>query len=167
MATDGERKHDGPQHSGPARTSPYPVSRLAAPHSLVDLAEQVQQADAMLTSVVGGKLEQIARQIRALQQEAKEALTAAQRDAELHRVPCSFRKRPGQIYHLYARPDGRRYFSMLSPQEWGGACPHRHEGSYRLEYDMAFTPLSEVAERDAQRRSLAALLPDQLPERKP
>lgn len=159
MKTDGEHKHAGAQHVGPARTSPYPVSRLAAPHDLVDLAEQVQQADAMLSSVVGGKLEQIAKQIRALQQEAKDALTAAQRDAELHRVPCSFRKRPGQLYHLYERANGQRYFSMLSPEEWGAGCPHRHLGSYRLEYDMAFTPLSEVAGRDEQRRNLAALLP--------
>lgn len=155
----GQRKHSGPQHDGPARTSPYPVSRLAAPHDLVDLAEQIKQADVMLQSVVGGKLEQIAKQITALQDEAREALAGARRDAELHRVACSMRKRPGKTYHLYERQDGHRYFSMLSPEEWGGAPPHRHEGSYRLEYDMAWTPLSEVAARDERRRTLRAVLP--------
>ena len=140
---------------GPGAASPYPLSRLAPPYELVDIAREIQQADATLGSVTGAKLEMLARQIRALQEQARAVLDAARRDGELHRAACGFRKRPGQVYHLYRRADGTRYFSMLSPEEWGGASPHGFEGSYRLEADMTWTPLDEVEERDAWR----ALLP--------
>lgn len=123
------------------------------------MAEEIQRADQLLSSVVGGKLEHIARQMRALQQEARETLAQAQRDAALHRASCSFRKRPGELYHLYERPDGQQYFSMLSPEEWGGAPPHRFCGSYRLEANMAWTPASEIAARDREGLQLAAFLP--------
>ena len=159
--TSKDKKHAGPRHEGAERSSPYPVSRLAAPIDLVSMAEEIQRADQLLTSVVGGKLEHIARQMRALQEEARRALAQAQRDADLHRAQCQFRKRPGQLYHLYERPSGERYFSMLAPGDWGDAPPHRFVGSYRLEADMAWTPAEEIAVRDQERRQLAAFLPSE------
>lgn len=136
---------------GPSAAAPYPLSRLAPRFDLVDVAREIQQADATLGSVTGAKLELLARQIRALQEQARAVLESARRDGELHRATCNFRKRPGQIYHLYRRPDGSRYFSMLSPEEWGGAPPHPHDGSYRLEADMTWTPVEQIEERDALR----------------
>jgi Protein of unknown function (DUF2452) len=148
MSDDGYTKHSGSRHEGPARTSPYPLSRLSAPHDLIDVAREIQQADALLGAVTGGKLEIIARQIRALQEHARDLLEAAKRDGELHRAACNFKKRPGQVYHLYRRDDGARYLSMLSPEEWGGSPPHAFEGSYRLEVDMSWTPAEEIDARD-------------------
>src|SRR5690606_23671259 len=121
-----------------------PMSGLAPAHDLVDGAREIAAADRAIGAVVGGKLEVIARQIRALQDEAHALLAAARRDLELHRAECSFVKRPGSIYHLYRRGDGRLYFSMLSPDDWGGAPPHAYEGSYRLESDSSWTPLDEI-----------------------
>jgi hypothetical protein len=63
----------------------------------------------------------------------------ARRDAELHRATCQMVKRPGAVYHLYRRPSGEAYFSILSPDDWRGAAPHAYEGSYRLEIDLSFT----------------------------
>ncbi|WP_437762516.1 DUF2452 domain-containing protein [Sorangium sp. So ce281] len=159
MSDDGYTKHGGGRHEGPSRTSPYPLSRLSAPHELVDVAREIQQADALLGAVTGGKLAQIARQIRSLQEEARRVLEAAQRDGELHRAACNFKKRPGHVYHLYRRGDGVPYLSMLSPEEWGGSPPHAFEGSYRLEVDMSWTPTpSEEAEaHDAEAGALARL----------
>lgn len=151
---------DGSQHRGPAHSSPYPVSRLSAPHELVSLAEEIARAEVMLGAVVGAELEGIARRIRALQDEARALLEATQRDARLHRAACNFVKRPGRIYHLYERADGTTYFSMLSLAEWGGAAPHAHRGSYRLEADMRWTPTDQIAQRDAERARLQRLLPD-------
>jgi hypothetical protein len=37
---------------------------------------------------------------------------------------------------------------MLSPTEWGGACPHKFLGSYRLEYDHSWTPYDKIEARD-------------------
>jgi hypothetical protein len=45
------------------------------------------------------------------------------------------------VYHLYRDGNGSLYFSMLSPEEWGGNPPHGFEGSYRVEVDMSFTPV--------------------------
>lgn len=132
---------DGKKHEGPARTSPYPVSRLGARADLVDVAREIAEADRMVGTVVHGKLDVIAKQIRALQEEAQTIMEAARRDLELHHAECSFVKRVGATYHLYERASGALYFSMLSPEEWGGAPPHPYRGSYRLEIDRSFTPV--------------------------
>jgi Protein of unknown function (DUF2452) len=129
---------------------------MSAPHDLVDVAREIQAADAMLSAVVSGKLEAIARQIRALQHEAQRTLDQARSHAELHRALCNFKKRPGQIYHLYRRENGATYFSLLSPQDWGNQPPHSYEGGYRLEADMRFTPADQI---DAHEREWVELRP--------
>lgn len=145
------------RHTGPNSASPYPVSRLAPAFQLVDVAREIQQADTILGEIVGSKLEIIASQIRSLQEQARAILAKAEVDAALHRATCRFQKRAGQLYHLYERPDGRGYISMLSPQEWGDP-PHRHVGSYRLEADMSWTSASDIAARDQARAFLQPLL---------
>jgi len=121
------------------RASPYPVSRLAPAFELVDLAREIQEADKLLGVVVSGQLDVIADQIRSLQAKARELLQRAEMNAQLHRAACNLKKRPGHIYHLYRRSEQESYFSLLSPEEWGGRPPHPHEGAYRLELDMSFT----------------------------
>jgi len=152
-------RYDGPNHEGPASTSPYPLSRMAAPHDLVDTARAIQQADAVIATVTTDKLAQIAEQIRSLQEQAREVLERARRDADLHRADCRFAKVVGQTYHLYRRArDGSTYFSMLSPDDWRGAPPDGYEGSFRLEADQSFTPAAEAAARDARFISARRLL---------
>jgi hypothetical protein len=138
--------------------SQYPLSRLSAPHDLVDVAREIQNADAMLSAVAGGKLEAIARQIRALQHEARQTLERARQHAELHRAACNFKKRAGHVYHLYRRATGEAYFSLLSVADWGGAPPHAYEGSYRLEADMQFTPADQIEQREQEWSQLRPLL---------
>lgn len=149
-------RHGGPRHPGPAHSSPYPVSRLAPTHDLVDTARQIAEADQILGTVVHGKLSVIAEQIRVLQEQARRLLVEAQQDATLHRARCSFQKRVGHTYHLYTRPDGSSWLSMLGPAEWRGAPPHPFVGSYRLEPDMSWTPVGG-AEPPAARPTLAEL----------
>ena len=145
-------RYRGKAHQGPQSTAPYPLSRLSAPHELVSIAGEIAAADTMLSAVVGAELELIARQIRALQQQAAETLERAQRDALLHRAECRFKKRPGEVYHLYRAASGRACFSLLSPADWRGASPHPFEGSYRLGLDMRWTPVAEVAAPALPRR---------------
>jgi len=149
--SEGYKRYDGPRHEGPSSTSPYPVSRLGAVMDLVDTAREIAQADTVIGAVATDKLAQIAEQIRALQDQAREVLSRAHRDATLHRARCGFQKVPGQIYHLYARPSGEHYFSMLSPDDWRGAPPHAFQGSYRLEPDQSWTSFEELPARDAMR----------------
>jgi hypothetical protein len=121
------------------------------------MAEEIAAADAMLSAVVGAELETIARQIRALQQQAADALERAHRDALLHRAQCRFKKQPGRVYHLYRPAAGEPYFSLLSPADWRASPPHPFEGSYRLGVDMRWTAVCEPP--DANRADHPPMLP--------
>lgn len=150
-------RHDGRNVPGPARSSPYPVQRLAPVHDLVDAAKAIAEADRTIGMVVGAKLQVIADQIRALQAQAREILEHAQEAAALHRAECRFTRRPGHVYWLYRRPDGSLYFSMLSPDDWKGAPPHEHVGAYRLEADSSWSPADVAPPPDvASIRALVA-----------
>lgn len=158
MDDERETRHDGPNHRGPERASPYGLSRLAPAIDLVDVAREIQAADLAIGNVASAKLRVIAEQIRSLQAQAQAVLGDARRAAELHRASCRFHKRVGQVYHLYRRESGERYFSMLSPDEWGTALRDAFEGSYRLEADMSWTPADAVETRDAEDAALRPLL---------
>lgn len=145
------------RHDGPARTSPYPISRLAPAFSLVDAAKEIEGADVMVGAVVSNKLQVIVDQIQHLKEQAQEILEQASQDARLHRAEAAFKKRPGEIYHLYERSEERLYFSMLSPEDWGEP-PHTYLGSYRLEVDMSWTPLELVASRDESKELIKRLM---------
>lgn len=79
------KKYEGKdRHTGPDRSSPYPVSRLAPALELVDLAKEIAQADEMLNTKASAKLKVIADQVKALQSEAVSVLEEAKRDRDLH-----------------------------------------------------------------------------------
>ncbi len=133
---------DPGRYEGPARAAPYALSRMAPSYALVDVAAEIEKADAMLATVTGGKLGVIADQIRHLQEQARALLERAQRDAGLHRARCRFEKKAGGIYHLYrTHADDSQWFSLLGPEEWLRPQPQTFEGSYRLESDQSFTRL--------------------------
>ena len=134
--------------------SSYPVSRLAPPFDLVNLAEEIARADDLLTLQTSGKLKLLAKQIRALQEEAVKILEETRRNQELHRAECGFVKKAGRIYHLYRKKEGQLTFSMVSPSEWGERLPFAYEGSYRLENDMGWTQISEPAEQGSHSTGL-------------
>lgn len=155
--SENDKRWDGGVHRGAESASPYALSRGGPAFGLVDAAREIERADAMLGAVVGGRLEQIAEQIRALQDQARDVLERARRDADLHRAECRFVKKPGGVYHLYRRADGRAYFSMISPDEWGASPPDAFEGSWRVEVDLSFSPAaSEPRDAVASARRLLA-----------
>jgi len=153
--TDAPQRDDGsPETSkfrGPERASPYAVSRLSGPVSLVDAAREIERADQWIASTSSAKLEQIAEQMHALRKQAEQVLADAQANAELHRAEARFARHPGKTYHLYERSPGQRYWSLLAPGDWRGAPPHTFVGSYRLEADQSWTPLDHIAARDRRR----------------
>jgi len=146
-------------HHGGTATLPYPGSRLAPSYSLVDMAMEISRAGQQVEQRTHAKLEVIAAQIRHLQQQAHTILAQAQQDQMLHQAQCHFVRKPGTIYHLYERPQGVRYFSMLGPEEWGGTPPHPYLGSYRLENDMSWTDIhaSPAPQDEALQRMLREL----------
>lgn len=123
------------------------VNRNADPMDLVELARQVQKADEFTKATAGSKLMVIADQIRYLQEQAKKVLEEAKRDAMLHHAACNLVKKPGKVYYLYERESGQKYFSILSPEEWGTSCPHKFIGAFKLEHDMSWTPAEYIEQR--------------------
>lgn len=150
MTQDGDSKFSGDNFKGPDHSSPYPVSRLGAPVSLVDTAKVIESASATVAMRTNAQLEVIVEQIKALQQQAKEIVAQASRDLDLIHVECRFRRVPGRIYHLYEKAGGHRYFSMVAPEEFGYTQP-RFVGSFRYEYDESWTRIDEIAARDERR----------------
>ncbi len=123
--------------------SPYPVNRLAPPIELVDLAREIARADDLLSLQTTGKLQLLAKQMRALQEEARQLLEETRRNQELHRAQCGFKKIAGQVYHLYKREDDSLQFSLLSPRDWHDTQPFQYVGSYRLASDMRWVEVEE------------------------
>ncbi|MCG6943117.1 MAG: DUF2452 domain-containing protein [Thiohalocapsa sp.] len=145
-------------HRGDARSSPYPVSRLAPAFDAPELAAEIARAESMLSARTGAKLRVIADQIKALQAEARKVLDEAREEQALTHAECAFKRIPGRVYHLYRRADGRSFFSMLSPVDWRGAPPHEFLGSYRLEVDYSWTPAEQPDQHDATGALVGELL---------
>jgi len=154
----GESQDKGLRHMGPDHTSPYPVSRLATAFEPVDVSKELAEADSHLNTRVSAKLQVLADQIRSLQEEARKTLEEAQEDHDLHRAKCHFHRKPGHTYHLYEKADGSRYFSMVSPREWGGNHPDTYVNSYVLNQDMSWTPADQVGKAEESREMVAKLL---------
>merc|ERR1711988_1405837 len=113
-------------------------------HDLVELAAQVEKADQFTRATAGSKLQVIAEQVRFLQEQARKVLEEARLNALLHKTSCNFKKIPGKTYYVYKQkknPD-EEFLSMISPEEWGSACPE-YVGGYRLEFDMSWTELQD------------------------
>ncbi|XP_064028432.1 uncharacterized protein C1orf50 homolog isoform X1 [Pogoniulus pusillus] len=136
------------------------AARVGDPGDLVALARQVQQGDEFIRANACSKLTVIAEQIRSLQEQARKVLDEASRDADLHHVACNLVKKPGNIYYMYRRESGQRYFSILSPKEWG-TSPHEFLGAYKLQHDMSWTPFEDIERRDAEINTLDKLLSQQ------
>uniref|UniRef100_A0A3Q3WUN9 Uncharacterized protein n=1 Tax=Mola mola TaxID=94237 RepID=A0A3Q3WUN9_MOLML len=139
--------------------SSYQTNRVGDPLDLVALATQVQKD--FIKANACNKLTVIADQIRYLQEQARKVLEEAKRDADLHHAACNIVKKPGNIYYLYQRPSGQKYFSIISSKEWGPNCPHPLVGAFKLQHDMSWTPLEEVEKRDSEIAILDKLISQQ------
>ncbi|XP_008319175.1 uncharacterized protein C1orf50 homolog [Cynoglossus semilaevis] len=141
--------------------SSYQTNRAGDPMDLVALAAQVQTGNDFVKANACNKLTVIADQIRYLQEQARKVLEDAKRDADLHGAACNIVKKPGNIYYLYQRPSGQKYFSIISPKDWGSNCPHQFVQGFKLQHDMSWTPLDEVEKRDAELAIMDKLLSQQ------
>ncbi|XP_072100955.1 uncharacterized protein C1orf50 homolog [Mobula birostris] len=79
-----------------------------------------------------------------------QVLEEARKDADLHHIACNIVKKPGTVYFMYRRESGQRYFSILSPKEWGPSCPHEFLGAYKLQHDQSWTEYKDINKRDAE-----------------
>jgi len=152
----GDKKYSGDNFRGSDNASPYPVSRLGAPVSLVDSARIIEAASSKVALRTNAQLEVIVEQMRALQQKAREVLDRAAEDVALAEAECRFQRVPGRVYHLYVKQDGRRYFSMLAPDEYSRGAPDEFVASYRYEYGESWTRLDLIVAEDQRRAEIHA-----------
>ena len=162
MSDNGDTKYSGENFRGADHASPYPVSRLGAPVSLVDTAKVIEAASSKVALRTNAQLEVIVEQMKALQERAKEIIEQASRDVDLIHAECRFHRVAGRVYHLYERQDGQRYFSMLGPDEFGGAVPAGFVASYRYEHDESWTRLDEMDARDRRRAEIQGFVSNRL-----
>jgi hypothetical protein len=161
VSSDDEKPYSGSNVRGAEHASPYPVSRLGAPVSLVDTARAIEAASANIAMRTNAQLEVILEQMKALQERARAIVEQASRDVELVHVDCKFRRVPGRIYHLWERADGHRYFSVLSPAEQG-VSSSRFIASFRYEHDESWTRLDEMGARDKRKAEIQAFVSGRL-----
>ena len=152
--SDNEERYSGDNYRGAGHASPYPVSRLGAPVSLVDMAKAIESASATVAMRTNAQLEVIVEQMKALQERAREIVEQASRDVDLIHAECRFKRVPGRVYHLYERSNGHRYFSMVGPDEYGRGGPSGFVASFRYEHDESWTRLDEVEARDRRRAEI-------------
>ncbi|XP_044017771.1 uncharacterized protein C1orf50 homolog [Aphidius gifuensis] len=127
------------------------ASTKSSTEDIIALATEIQKADNFIRANAQNKLQVIAEQMKFLHQQAQRVLSDAKEHAILHHAACNFVKHPGNIYHLYEKSSGQCYFSMLSPEEWGNNGPSQlYKGSYRLEHDNSWTPLSHIQKKDTE-----------------
>ena len=160
--SDSEQKYSGDNFRGAEHASPYPVSRLGAPVSLVETAKLIESASAKVAMRTNAQLEVILEQMKALQERAREIIEQASRDVDLIHAECRFHCVPGRVYHLYERADGHRYFSMVGPDEYGRGGPSGFVASFRYEHDESWTRLDEVEARDRRRAEIQGFASNRL-----
>ncbi|XP_006013742.1 uncharacterized protein C1orf50 homolog isoform X2 [Latimeria chalumnae] len=148
--------------TGVQLASSYHTNHIGDPMDLVALAQQIQKSSDFVRANASNRLTVIAEQIHYLQEQARKVLEEAKRDADLHHVACNIVKKPGNIYYLYKRESGQKYFSILSPKEWGVACPHEFLGAYKLQHDMSWTPYEDIEKRDSEIGIINKLLTQQV-----
>ncbi len=160
--SDSEQKYSGDNFRGAGSASPYPVSRLGAPMSLVDMAKAIESASSKVAMRTNAQLEVILEQMKALQERAREVIEQASRDVDLIHAECRFQRVAGRIYHLYERPDGHRFFSMVGPDEYGTGGPSGFVASFRYEHDESWTRLDEIDARDRRRAEIQGFASNRL-----
>lgn len=138
--------------------SKYRVNRKEA-GDLETLVAHLKDSENHVKNSAINKLQVISEQVKFLQNQAKSILEEANRNTMLHNIPCNFVKIPGTTYHLYEKPSGEKYWSIITPAEWGSALsPNEAIGSYRVEYDKSFTPMDQIEEFTEHRQFAERLL---------
>mgnify|MGYP001489884183 CR=1 FL=1 len=74
-----------------------------------------------------------------LKSQALNIINDANTQEELHNISTSFRKTSGNSYFLYRNNlTNEKYFSLISPYEWGMEFTDEFLGKFYYDYDKTF-----------------------------
>ena len=82
------------------------------------------------------KLKILFKQLESIKNEINEVINESIEADNLQNIDCSFKKIPGNTYHLYKKSDDNLVFSMLHPKEWNTTSTYI--GSYFYDFDLTF-----------------------------
>lgn len=83
------------------------------------------------------KLKVLFKQMENIKNEINEIVNESIQTDALNEIKCNFKKKPGNTYYLYQKPNGTLFFSILSPEEWG-ENKNIYKESYYYDYDLTF-----------------------------
>ena len=89
-----------------------------------------------------GKLKVLLKQMKNIQDEIETLCLESIEVDYLEEVDCNFKKIPGKSYYLSMKPDGQKFFSMISPNEWN--TKNRFLNEYFYDYDLTFQPKNKT-----------------------
>lgn len=78
------------------------------------------------------QLDQIRRQVELLASQAQEIHRRVEISERIYQSEMSFKPLIGHVYHLYTRPNGTEFLSMIGPEEWGRSAPVSFQASVKL-----------------------------------
>ena len=100
--------------------------------------ENNNEIEAIKSNHVNYELKQIASQIKILQNEANNIINDSIYKNSLHKIKKSFQLISGNYYYLYEKDNQEKFFSLLSPEEYGKSLKHNFLGKYLYDYDKQF-----------------------------
>ena len=81
------------------------------------------------------KLKVLFKQMENIKNEIHEIINESLQTDALNDIQCNFKKKPGNTYYLYKKPDDTLFFSIISPDEWK-TTNNTYINSYFYDYDL-------------------------------
>jgi Protein of unknown function (DUF2452) len=78
------------------------------------------------------QLDQIKQQIELLAVQARAIQNRVSLSERIYLADISFSPIISKIYHMYRRPNGKDFLSMVAPQEWGANVPFKFVATLKL-----------------------------------
>lgn len=78
------------------------------------------------------QLDQIRKQVELLVAQAQEIKQRVDISERIYKVGMNFKPLISHVYHLYTRPDGSEFLSMIAPNEWGRGAKASFQASVKL-----------------------------------
>jgi len=126
--------------------NPIDIDKVTAtPHSLpyshtvggavikpIDRGRVTGLAVAAMYEQTDMQLDQIRKQVELLAAQAQEIQRRVEISERIYKVGMNFKPLIGHVYHLYTRPDGTEFISMVAPNEWGRSSKMEFQASVKL-----------------------------------
>jgi len=78
------------------------------------------------------QLAQIRKQVELLASQAQEIQKRVEISERIYKVGMNFKPLISHVYHLYTRPDGSEFLSMVAPEEWGRSSKADFQATVKL-----------------------------------